>query len=71
MGSVSQQRKRRWSHARQDLPGFEQKPLMGPTTPGERAADGEAEPENGAEVGEELGQGQITSLIWGELKAYP
>ncbi len=64
-------KKRRRSHSRQDLPGYEQKPHMRPTTLGERAADREAEPEDGAEVDVELGQGQFTTLIWGELKAYP
>ncbi|WP_302119734.1 hypothetical protein [Allorhodopirellula heiligendammensis] len=46
-----------WTSSRQDLPGYEQKPHMRPTTPGERAADREAEPEERAEVDEELGQG--------------
>jgi hypothetical protein len=48
---------RRWTSSRQDLPGYEQKPHTRPTTPGERAADREAEPEERAEVNEELGQG--------------
>ena len=37
----------------------------------QRAADREAEPEDGAEVDVELGQGQFTTLIWGDLEAYP
>ena len=36
---------RRWTSSRQDLPGYEQKPHMRPTTPGERAADREPEGE--------------------------
>jgi hypothetical protein len=60
-----------WTSSRQDLPGYEQKPHTRPTTPGERAADREAKPEERAEVNEELGQGQITTLIWGELWTYP
>ena len=55
----------------QDLPGYEQKPDTRPTTPGERAADRETEPEDGAQVDRELGQGQITTLIWRDLEAYP
>ena len=57
---------RRRPRSRQDLPGYEQKPHTRPTTPGERAADREAEPEAGAEVDEELGQGQIT-FLFGEI----
>ncbi len=64
-------KKRRRPHSRQDLPGYEQKPHRRPTTLGERAADREAEPEDGAEVDVELGRGQITTLIWGDLEAYP
>ncbi len=74
---------RRWTFSRQDPPGDEQKLDTRPTTPGERAADREAEPEDGAEVDQALGRGQITclrakhglqfeaSLIWGDLDAYP
>ncbi len=56
-----------WTSSRQDLPGYEQKPHTRPTTPGERAADREAEPEERAEVDEELGQGQITFPLFGEI----
>jgi hypothetical protein len=51
-----------WTSSRQDPPGYEQKPHTRPTTPGERAADREAEPEDGAQVDVELGRGQITCL---------
>ncbi len=64
-------KKRRRSHSRQDPPGYEQKPHTRPTTLGEQAADCETEPEDGAEVDVELGRGQITTLIWGDLEAYP
>ena len=55
--------RRRRTHSRQDLPGYEQKPDTRPTTPGERAADRETEPEDGAQVDRELGQGQITCFL--------
>jgi len=55
-------KKRRWTSSRQDPPGDEQKLDRRPTTPGERAADRKAEPEDGAEVDQALGRGQITCL---------
>jgi hypothetical protein len=57
---------RRWTSSRQDLPGYEQKPRTRPTTPGDRAADREAEPEERAEVDQALGRGQIACL-WSTL----
>jgi hypothetical protein len=74
---------RRWTSSRQDPPGYEQKLDTRPTAPGEWAADYETKPKDGAEVDRELGRGQITclgskqwlssktSLIWGDLDAYP
>ena len=50
---------------------YVQKPDMRPTTPGERAADRETKPEDGAEVDRELGRGQITTLIWGRSQGVP
>ena len=51
---------RRWTSSRQDPPGDEQKLDTRPTTPGDWAADQEAEPEERAEVDQALGRGQIT-----------
>ena len=74
---------RRWTSSRQDPPGDEQKLDTRPTTRGELAADSETEPEDRAQVDQALGWGQITcstaakiwpprtSLIWGDLDAYP
>jgi len=62
---------RRRPRSRQDLSGYEQKLHTRPMTPDERAADREVEPEEGAQVNGELGQGQITTLIWGDLRRVP
>ena len=38
---------RPWTHSRQDLPGYEQKPHLRPTAPGECAVEHETELEDG------------------------
>ncbi len=67
--SVRQFPTRMVSH--QDLPGYEQKLHLRPTTPGECAVQHEAELEDGAEVDGELGQGSFTFLSGEICRAYP